>query len=421
MNLLSNLTKKRLVDAVSMSLGTAGGQIATLVALPIISRLYTPAEFGALSIVIAASAMVLPAVSLKFEFALLIPKERRTFRGLTALALISVVFVSAAWSFSVQMFSNVVYPDSVIAHIGIWIFTTTTISGFINVFIQVAIRQREYRDIGKSTFLQSVSTGVSQSVFGLVSLNYLGLILGSIVGQLTSMLFLVVKFQKVIRRISLRELPQLFRSYWQFPAIFAPSALLNSFGTQLPFLAISSLFGLQNAGQLSMADKIVGVPISLVVASIGQIFIGEISKFRRNSDPKLTSLFIRTTFFLFIMSLLLFGLMFVLAPTVIPVILGSKWIATVPYIQILCLTAAIRMTFSPTSISLTLLEKAKTNLFLDISRVISVAIAVTFVSLSHLGMLASVLVIYGSLSLIYLLTWLVTLKTLLLADKAMNR
>lgn len=393
----------------SMSAGTLAGQAITLLALPLISRLYSPEDFGVLSLVIAASAMVLPAVGLKFEYAILLPDSRREMRGLVGLALASVVVLSTIWSEFAQLASTLFVGHHHIQFFGLWIFGITAASGLFNVFIQIAIRERNYNQVGASAFIQSSSTAVSQTAFGAIQWSYPGLLSGVILGQVISLSVLARRFRFDLGRFSARDIPRLWRKHWRFPAVFAPSAILNSIGLQLPLIAISAIFGLNATGQIGMAERIVAIPIALIGGPIGQLFVGEISKMRRESHPHLVSFYLRITAVLMACSVILFGLLIVLAPWLIPVVLGNQWASSVPLIQIISIMGAIRLSFSPTAMALTIFQRARANVILDFLRLGLVALGIAAVTFMHPNLNTSTLILYGGLSISYIVTWVYVL------------
>lgn len=393
----------------SMSIGTFSGQIITLLALPIISRLYTPQDFGVLSLVIAASVIILPAVGLKFEYALLIPLSRREMRVLIGLAIMSVLVLSVLWSFFVLLTSKLFFGEHSIPYIGFWVFGITFGTGLFNVFVQIAIREQKYHQVGVSAFLQSGTTGLSQSVLGVIHWSHLGLLTGLIIGQLVSLTALVHKFRFDLGRFSPRDIPKIIRKHWRFPALFAPSAMLNSFGLQLPIITISAIFGLTATGQLGIAERIVAIPIALIGGPIGQLFVGEMSKMLRNEHKRFVSFFLRITFALLAASIVLFGTLIITSPWLVPLFLGNQWVDSVPLIQIISIMAAIRLTFSPTAMALTLFQKARANMILDAVRVAFVAIGALVVTMMDLGLYASTAILYSGLSIIYIITWIYVL------------
>lgn len=392
-----------------MSAGTLAGQVITLLALPLISRLYSPEDFGALSLVIAASAMILPAVGLKFEYAILLPDSRREMRGLVGLALASVIVLSIIWSVFAQVASNLFIGHHHIEFFGLWIFGITAGSGLFNVFIQIAIRERNYNQVGASSFVQSGSTAISQTALGAIQWSHPGLLAGVVIGQVISLSLLARKFRYDLGRFSPRDIPHIFQEYWRFPAVFAPSAVLNSIGLQLPLIAISAIFGLSATGQIGMAERIVAIPIALLGGPIGQIFVGEISKMRREAQPHFVSFFLRITAVLLACSIVLFGLLMLIAPWLVPMVLGKQWAESVPLIQIISLMGAVRLTFSPTAMALTILQRARANVILDTVRIGLVGLGVGTVSLFRPDLNISAAILYGCLSFSYIITWVCVL------------
>lgn len=404
---LNRLLSHRLFLAFySLSAGTLAGQVISLLALPFVSRLYSPEDFGVLSLIIATTSIVIPAVGLKFEFAIYSPSSRRELRALVGLAILSVLLISLIWSLFVLSAASLFIGSQKIEFLGLWVFGILVGTGLFNVFVQIAIRERDYKGVGTSSIVQSGTTAFGQTTLGVFNVTYPGLLSGLMLGQAVSLSYLIHRYKKVLGNFRINELPNLFMKYWRFPAVFAPSAILNSIGSQLPLITISALFGLSATGQLGMAERIVAIPIALVGGAIGQLFVGEISKMRREALPNFVSFYLKITLVLVATSSVLFGALILVSPWLIPLLLGSKWESAVPLIQIIAFMGAIRLAFSPTSMALTIFQRARANFLLDLSRVVIVLLAVIFVTITGQELFEATAILYGALSVIYLVTWI---------------
>ena len=61
-----------------MSGGAALAQLIPLAAMPLISRLYTPADFGVLASILAAATILSPLATGRYELAIVLPPEDGT-------------------------------------------------------------------------------------------------------------------------------------------------------------------------------------------------------------------------------------------------------------------------------------------------------------------------------------------------------
>ena len=91
------LPKGRLRRAVAVSVtGTAFGQIIVLAASPLLTRLYTPEDFGILGVFSALLGILGIAVCLRYELAIPLAEDDCDVVNLLALSLIVTLLVSGA-------------------------------------------------------------------------------------------------------------------------------------------------------------------------------------------------------------------------------------------------------------------------------------------------------------------------------------
>src|SRR3989344_875728 len=76
--------------------GSVAAQVVSLVAVPVITRLYDPGEFGAFSIIQAVVAVIFPIATLRLNAAALLPKASAEAAQLMAAAVMAVAFTTLA-------------------------------------------------------------------------------------------------------------------------------------------------------------------------------------------------------------------------------------------------------------------------------------------------------------------------------------
>src|SRR5690606_29226339 len=76
--------------------GTAGAQLLLIVAAPLLSRLYTPSEFGLLAVFTALLSVSTVLASGRYELAIPLPEKDKDAKHLLALSLICVTISTLA-------------------------------------------------------------------------------------------------------------------------------------------------------------------------------------------------------------------------------------------------------------------------------------------------------------------------------------
>src|SRR5579859_1037105 len=176
-----------LKDVSIMLTGAAGGQAISLLLSPALTRLYSPQEFGTLSVYSAIIAILAVVASLRYELALPLAKTDEDAVNLMAVCL-CVLFVTTLILSAIALFM----PASLMA--SLWpipgdqgplrIYRLLLVVGYVClggyfIALYVATRAGAYRPIAKTRLAQGVVGPTSQIVMALFGLGAPGLLAGS--------------------------------------------------------------------------------------------------------------------------------------------------------------------------------------------------------------------------------------------------
>ncbi|MBP2399319.1 O-antigen/teichoic acid export membrane protein [Glutamicibacter protophormiae] len=325
---------------------------------------------------------------------------------MVSLSIFSAFTVSILWAGFSELISDLVFQADNTPHLAFWVFMTSFPTGLFAIFSQLAIREHRYRDISVRSIYQSTATGASQAAFGTLSWGSSGLLFGSLLGRLAGLITLIIGGRRMIARHRWRDVCHVWCEYWRFPIIFAPSSLLNSLGLQLPLIVLTAVYGFEFAGQLGMAERIVAIPVTVIGTAVGQIFMAELAELRRSNSRAYLMLFLRLTTGLSVVAVLGLGALTLVADQLITTILGAAWVESVPLVQILALTGAVRLIATPLSGAIILFQRARANIVIDAVRIVLMSIAITSTVLYAPRPEIALWLIYGSLGCIYLITWI---------------
>ncbi len=313
--------------------GSAVAQLLAFAALPLLSRLYTPSDTAHYALLLGSAAVLLSFASLRLELAIPIPKSTDDSRGLFWLAVLAPLIVLP--------FTGLL--AGILSLTGVWhaggldwtdflaIATFVAIAGLYSAGGQLAIRLRSYGLLGRIPVIQMLGTLVAQIALGAFGFSR-GLFLGGLVGRSLGIAGLLrscdVRIAQAPGRSGARSL---LKEYWRFPVIFAPANLVNVLGATLAALMLPSLFGFGPAGLYAMADRIAGVPVTVLSQSAGQVFLGEFA--RASSLHASRKAYFRWSAALLLMAVTVASVIWVLAPLVLPWILGDEWSGTAKLAQ----------------------------------------------------------------------------------------
>lgn len=259
--------------------GTVFAHLITLVALPIITRLYTPEHFSVLAVFTSLVSTVAGAACLRFDVAVPIPEHDRDAINMLALAVCVALLVGAALLGCVALFSDPLLemlnrpefaPYLWLVPLGI------AIAGMSSAIQFWFVRKREFDRIVHARIGQSGAVVTCQLACGWLGLAPLGLLLGQLLNGGASLVALTYRLRRaygsLLREINVAQMRTLSRSYSQFPKYSALEALANNASVTIPIVMIAALALGPEAGYVNLAMYVFQAPISLLGGAIAQVY-----------------------------------------------------------------------------------------------------------------------------------------------------
>ena len=167
--------------------------IAVLIS-PVLTRLYSPADFGVLALYVSLVAIGAVVATLRYELAILLPKNDREACDL-AVAAVYAALVSCSLGVFVILVSLAVVDDfAAMSGLGFWLYVIP-LSVFLTALYQSlgywVNRKSRYTTHATSRILQTGSMSAAQVLTGVASGKSGGLITGHLLGQALATGFLL--------------------------------------------------------------------------------------------------------------------------------------------------------------------------------------------------------------------------------------
>ncbi|WBT38292.1 lipopolysaccharide biosynthesis protein [Hyphomicrobium sp. DMF-1] len=254
------------------------GQVILLAAMPLVTRLYAPADFGLLALFTGVFGVVLVASSLRYELAIPLARIDRDAFALLVLALllngIFAVATAAAVFFWGGALSRALGAPTLVCIL--WVLPVSLLgAGSYRAFRLWAVRRHYFDAIAWTKIAQSAANAVSQVGLGLAGLGAVGLAISHCLGLTAGAYKLACTVDPALVRAGrhLRNLRMcaLAKRYDRFPKFDVPAAFVDALSVQLPNLLLAVLFNPVVAGHYLLADRVLGAPFSLLSQSIGQV------------------------------------------------------------------------------------------------------------------------------------------------------
>lgn len=399
--------------------GTALGQLLAISASPVISRLYSPADFGIFSIVNSLAMVLGTVLALRYELAIPLPHAETDARSLVVLSAIVTVATSLTSSFVLVPLSQPLADRIGQPGLGPWLLWLPLVGAAITMFQllnQWTLRQQRYRATARRNVVQSTSTVIIQLATGVRLAGPSGLVLGLAGGQVIGAASLL-HGSGLRGRVELADLRRVARRYRRFPMQLAPAGFLNAVGLYLPVLLFAVLYGAEAAGWLGFTQRILALPVALVGQAVAQVYMSELAQDRRAGSQRQYRLFKAAS-----RRLALFGTagavaLLLLARLLFPIVFGRPWSESGAMAQALALSLAVQFVASPLSQTLIVYEKTSLQLVWDVSRLVVVAAAIAVPNALGAGPLTAVWSMSIASAGCYAASWLLSRHTLMRAQR----
>ncbi|HEX7114311.1 MAG TPA: oligosaccharide flippase family protein [Steroidobacter sp.] len=269
--------------------GTAVSQAVIVLSSPILTRLYTPADFGVLGVYVAALSILTMVAGLRYQLAMPLPRSDGSAANILALAFALVVAVALA-----TMVISVNPLGTQLADLAnapglknyLWLLPVgVLLCGLYDVLTYWAIRKKDFGCIARTKVQQSVGAVGVQVAMGLAQFGPLGLIIGHILGNaagVTRLLATAIKRDAhALKRIRVVRILGRARRFKRFPLYVTWAGLAQIAGAQLPAVFFAAIFSPAVAGLYLLADRVTRAPIDLIGKATSQVFFSGAADARR--------------------------------------------------------------------------------------------------------------------------------------------
>ena len=311
--------------------GTTVAQFIAIMLTPILTRIYSTEDFGELSLFMSITGILSVVSTMRYEMAVILPEKEDDAINIMALSFV----IATAWSllslFAVYLFGDLIHDfwgkDNKIGYL-YFIPLVILILGLIQVLNFWAIRLKSFKNNAYSKIGNSmVNNGIALSL-GVSIKGSLGLVLGFILAQVTSLIILsttLIKNRKIFwGQLSWKKMKLNAYRYRNFPKINTSHALVGSVQENGIIFFMKSLFGISVLGSYSFAYRLLSVPGSLISSAISQVLMQK-ATISINNGESIKPMVLKIYKIVFILGAPVFGLLFLFAPDIFGFIFSEKF------------------------------------------------------------------------------------------------
>jgi lipopolysaccharide exporter len=396
--MVARLTQRGFVRGVMVLVGGAAGAQAINAAIsPVLTRLYAPDEIGLLGLYLVFISVGSIVLSMRYEQAIVVPAADGVAARLASVALwlilpMTVVVGSVLLAFiTADIAGYGVLPAWSVPLAAV----TLAAFGVSAVLRHWLLRMGRFDVIAGVLVGQSLGRGVSQVGLGAVGLGLPGLLVGEAIGRLLGLGRMLRVAMPGLRRAMQDPVSipttRIAGGFAQFPVAGVPSSLLNALAFHIPTPLIAAAYGLPVAGFFSLVQRVLGVPLSVIGASVGDALLQRVSQHARDAPDQALRLFRLTALGLLALAVPLAVVVIVLAPLTFAFIFGEEWRFAGTLAAVMAPWYAAAVVVSPLSRVVLVYRGQATKLIYD---VLSLGVAIASISLAASQGLAPVMAVW---------------------------
>ena len=359
--------------------GAVFAQALSVLLSPIITRLYSPEQYGVLTVYVAFLGMINLLGALSYDSAIPIADDDEKAFNVFVLCLLILLFVTSILFFAVAIAGDIflgLFKAEEIVQYKYFIPIGFFLTGFYTVMSQWALRKRNFKSITVTKYSQSITGNSIKIGLGFFNVGAVGLIVGNILSQ-SAGIFTLIKpnigeFKIMIKSVDYQKIKSLAKRYIKFPLYTAPGLFILSASGQLPTIFMSSLYGTGIVGLYGLARSISFLPMTIVGKSVQDVFYGEAASIGRTNPTRIKELSNKLLKKLILLASIPMLTLILFGPTLFSFVFGADWRAAGMFARILSIEVFFHFIFHPISTVFSIFEQQKKSLFIYILKLILV-------------------------------------------------
>lgn len=332
--------------------GTAFAQALPIAVSPILTRLYSPEEFGLAALYMSCVSVMAIIATGRYELAITLPSSDEDAANVVTFTLKLSALISILLYLPIFLYGQTLAQLLGNPTLTPWFYllpVSVLVTTSFNVFQYWCNRKSQYRAMSANR-IQNVALGSGLNVALGLGKTAGGMILGSAIGQAMAAVFIGRRVWKANQTVFSKTTKQaelaIANRYADHPKHIAPAQLLGTVAVQIPVFMIGSVYSLATLGFFSMSYRMVSLPSSLIAGAIGDVYRQQISA-AYIERGEFRQIFINTLKWTALLALPPFAFAYFIAPVIFEWVFGSGWRVAGEYAQILVVAAFFQFIFTP--------------------------------------------------------------------------
>ncbi len=375
---LPRITSDFTKNVIKLMSGTALAHVATLVATPLLTRLFTKESLGELQLFISTITTFGVVSSLKYELAIVIPKDDDEGNAIAVLSLLSLLLFSLLFTLMLALVgepflrlfdAEALQPYLYFLALGVFLF------GLMQSLQYVLVRHKRFGALATNKIVQVASTQILAVTLGFFSNAVEILLYTQVLGYLLAAM-MILKMNVVLFRVPWSRLWHLARANKKFPTINTSMVFLNTLSLQLPVFMLSRYFSTEIVALYSMANRLINIPLFMVGRSVQQVYFQSASEAFHISKNRLLFVYKKTIARLAVIAIIPLVIVLLAGPWIASLYLGPAYREAGVYMQIITFWMFFQFINSPISQTFSIINRQEIGFYL-----IAISLVIRFLAM----------------------------------------
>ena len=325
-------------EAATLVSGNVLAQVITLAAYFVLTRIYTPDDYGLFNIFYSYIEVLIIFSTCKYELAIVVADDEREASAVAHFALrLNAVVAILLLTVALALWLTGALPGNfaLLGWMVLLIPPMVFFCGTSRVYSFLYNRFHRYTMIAVSDSVNASVGAATKIVLGLVGFLHSGLPLGTVIGRAVAN----INYRLQMRNLSLPkatviESKSAAKKHRNFPFFVASKDLVNTFASNLPFLWAAIYFDRTEVGLFGLALTFTLQPVNILSAAFERVLYARTAEAVRERQPVMR-LQRRFLFLLLVVALPVCVLAWFIADPLFVFCFGDRWQGCGTFVQAL--------------------------------------------------------------------------------------
>lgn len=349
-------------NVITLGLGQLFGHAILLAGTPLLTRMYSPDDFGLFAIYGAVLSVCSVVVTLRYEAAIPLAANRKQAFHLLVLTLGIALALAALCGalFLLARDTALIHPHlAQLRSYAVLLAINLAACGGYQALTFWLLHERNFQQLAVARLMNSLAMVGGQVGLGLAGSGPAGLLIGHGLGYGAGCVWMgTLAFSRSKRvSISLGESLTAAARFSRFPRISVWGALVSALATHLPVLLIAAIFSPVAAGWYLLAHRCLIVPLSLLQVPLSRTYLSESADLFRERPQDMLRLYWNVVLIVLGTAAVPVAGFMLFAPMLFGLVFGVEWVPAGEFCRILAPLLLLQLAWNSVQSTLDILGR----------------------------------------------------------------